>query len=56
MDLVHQIIYEVWEHTDQPPGDVLPWAKVQAQIDRAEKSIGPEVTAQIEWARRRYGL
>lgn len=56
MDLVHQIIYEVWEHTDQPSGDVLPWAKVQAQIDRAEKSIGPEVTAQIEWARRRYGL
>lgn len=54
VDLVHQIAYEVWLHTDNPLNDPLPWAKVQSQIRRAEKSIGPEVQAQIEWARREY--
>lgn len=56
MDLVERIAFEVWQKTDNPPSDPMPWTKVQQQIIRAAERIGPEVDAQIEWARRRYGL
>ncbi|MCE0507951.1 bifunctional DNA primase/polymerase [Microbacterium sp. KKR3/1] len=52
MDLVRQIAYEVWEHTDNPDNDPLPWSKVQYQIDRAEREIGPNAQAQLAWAKR----
>lgn len=50
MDLVHQIAYEVWLHTDNPPNDPLPWSKVQSQIARAERSIGPDEQRMRSWA------
>lgn len=50
MDLVSQIAYEVWLHTDNPPNDPLPWSKVQQQIARAEERIGPDEQRMRSWA------
>ncbi|PTT14644.1 hypothetical protein DBR36_15840 [Microbacterium sp. HMWF026] len=50
LDLVRQIAYEIWRETDNPPGDVFPWSKVENQMQRAVKSIGPDVEAQLAWA------
>jgi len=55
MDLVRQLAYEVWLESDNPVADPLPWAKVEDQIVRAEKAIGPDVEAQIAWAARIRG-
>lgn len=51
MDLVNQIAYEVWTRTDNPDNDPLPWSKVQYQIDRAARVLGPEIDAQYAWAK-----
>lgn len=56
MDLVWRIAWEVYQNTDVSASDPFPWSKVEYQIRRAAERIGPEVTAQIEWARKRYGL
>lgn len=51
MDLVHQITYEVYTHTDNPDNDPLPWSVVQRKIDRAARLLGPEIDAQFSWAK-----
>jgi len=56
MDLVWRIAWEVYQRTDTSASDPFPWSKVEYQIRRAEQKIGPEVTAQVEWAKKRYGL
>lgn len=51
MDLVNQIAYEVYTHTDNPDNDPLPWSVVQRKIDRAARLLGPEIDAQFSWAK-----
>ena len=52
MDLVRQLAFEVWQRTDNPDNDLFPWKKVEDQIARAEKAIGPDIEAQYNWAKR----
>jgi hypothetical protein len=50
VDLIRQILYDVYAKTDNPNTDLFPWSKVEHQLARALKDIGPDVEAQNSWA------
>lgn len=51
IEIVRQIAFEVWNETDNPPGDPFPWGKVEEKLNRAWSALSPRLEAERNWAR-----
>jgi hypothetical protein len=54
-DVVHSVLYEIWQRTGQPVGDPFTWSEAISCIKSARRFVGPKIEAQLAWINQLRG-